>query len=91
MHNVGADAGGAAARGSVLTVIADAAAEFDPDHILIALHVSDHANWQERRLVEHVEKRFRLPVTTFAVDPAGHTPTAGWRPVPHVTVEFPAQ
>jgi nucleotide-binding universal stress UspA family protein len=76
MHDVGADAGGAAARGSVLTVIADAATEFDPDHILIALHVSDHANWQERRLVEHVEKRFRLPVTTFAVDPAGHTPTA---------------
>ena len=76
MHEVGADAGGAAARGSVLTVIADAATEFEPDHILVALHVSDHANWQERRLIEHIEKRFRLPVTTFAVDPAGHTPTA---------------
>ena len=43
MHEIGADAGGAAARGSVLTVIADAATEFEPDHILIALHVSDHA------------------------------------------------
>ena len=59
-----------------MTVIADAVTEFEPDHILIALHVSDHANWQERRLIEHVEKRFLLPVTTFAVDPAGHTPTA---------------
>jgi nucleotide-binding universal stress UspA family protein len=76
MHAIGADADGAAARGSVLTVIADAATEFEPDHILVALHVSEHANWQERRLVEHIEKRFRLPVTTFAVDPAGHTPTA---------------
>ena len=59
-----------------MTVIADAVTEFEPDHILIALHVSEHANWQERRLIEHVENRFRLPVTTFAVDPAGHTRTA---------------
>src|SRR5918994_1464992 len=76
MHAIGADAGGAARRGSVVTVIADAVTEFDPDHILIARHVSEHANWQERRLIEHVENRFRLPITTFAVDPAGHTRTA---------------
>src|SRR4051812_30555535 len=31
---------------------------------------------QERRLIEHVENRFRLPIVTFAVDPAGHTRTA---------------
>ena len=76
MHAIGADAGGAARRGSVLTVIADAVTAFEPDHILIALHVSQHADWQERRLIEHVENRFRLPVSTFAVDPAGHTRTA---------------
>ena len=76
MHTIGADASGAAARGSVLTVIADAVTEFEPDHILIALHVPDHANWQERKLIEHLEKRFGLPVTTFAVDLGGHTPSA---------------
>jgi nucleotide-binding universal stress UspA family protein len=76
MHAIGADAGGAARRGSVLTVIADAVTAFEPEHILIALHVSEHANWQERRLIEHVENRFRLPVSTFAVDRAGHTRTA---------------
>jgi nucleotide-binding universal stress UspA family protein len=76
MHAIGADAGGAALRGSVVTAIADAVTAFEPDHILIALHVSAHANWQERRLIEHVENRFRLPVTAFAVDPAGHTRTA---------------
>jgi nucleotide-binding universal stress UspA family protein len=76
MRSIGARAGGAAARGPVMAVIADAVAEYGPDHILIALHVSDHANWQERRLIEHIEKRFRLPVTTFAVDPGGHTPPA---------------
>src|SRR3954452_25350813 len=76
MHAIGADAGGAAALGSVVTVIADAVTAFEPDHILIALHVSQHANWQERRLIEHVENHFRLPIVTFAVDPAGHTRTA---------------
>ena len=76
MHSIGVHAGGAAARGSDLTVVADAVTEFEPDHILIALHISDHANWQERRLIEHVENRFRLPVITFVVDLAGHTPTA---------------
>jgi nucleotide-binding universal stress UspA family protein len=76
MDSIGARAGGVAARGSVMTVIADAVTEFEPDHILVALHVSDHANWQERRLIEHVEERFRLPVATFAVDLGGHTPTA---------------
>jgi nucleotide-binding universal stress UspA family protein len=76
LHSIGARASGAAARGPVMTVIADAVTEHEPDHILIALRLSDHANWQERRLIEHIEKRFRLPVTTFAVDPGGHTPTA---------------
>src|SRR4051794_6909514 len=76
MHAIGADARGAARRGSVLTVIADAVTAFEPDHILIALHVSEHADWQERRLIEHVENRFRLPVTPFAVDTARHTRTA---------------
>src|SRR3954447_2560775 len=76
MHAIGAHAGGALRRGSVLTVIADAVTAFEPDHLLIALHVAEHANWQERRLIEHVENRFRLPVSTFAVDPAGHTRAA---------------
>lgn len=57
----------------MLTVIADAVAEFEPDHILIALRSSEHANWQERRIIERIEARFGLPVTTYTVDPQGHT------------------
>ena len=57
----------------MLTVIADAVAEFEPDHILIALRSSEHANWQERRVIERIEARFDLPVTTYTVDPLGHT------------------
>jgi hypothetical protein len=79
MHSIGAHASGEAIRGSLLTVIADAVAEFAPDHILIALRSSEHANWQERRLIKHVKERFDLPLTTFAVDPQGHVSTASDR------------
>jgi nucleotide-binding universal stress UspA family protein len=76
LRSIGAHAGGAAIRGSVTTVIADAVATFPPDHILIALRSSEHSNWQERRLIEHIEQRFDVPVSTYAVDVHGHTSTA---------------
>lgn len=76
VHSIGNQASGSASRGSLLTVFADAVAKFNPDHILIALRSSEHANWQERGLIEHVEQRFGLPVTSYAVDPRGHTSTA---------------
>jgi nucleotide-binding universal stress UspA family protein len=76
MRAIGVDASGLAGRGSVLTVIADAVADFTPDHILLALRSSEHANWQERRLVEHIEQRFDLPVTAYGVDDRGRTASA---------------
>jgi nucleotide-binding universal stress UspA family protein len=76
LRSIGVDASGLAGRGSVLTVIADAVADFTPDHILLALRSSEHANWQERRLVEHIEKRFDLPVTAYGVDDRGRTASA---------------
>jgi nucleotide-binding universal stress UspA family protein len=76
MHSIGAHASGAALRGSVLTVVADAVAEFNPDHILLALRSAEHANWQERGLVKHIEHRFGLPVTAYAVDPEGRASSA---------------
>jgi nucleotide-binding universal stress UspA family protein len=76
MRSIGVDASGLAGRGSVLTVIADAVADFMPDHILLAPRNSEHANWQERRLVEHIEQRFDLPVTAYGVDDRGRTASA---------------
>jgi nucleotide-binding universal stress UspA family protein len=76
MHAIDARAAGVARRGSVLTVIADAIAEFQPDHILIALGSPEHANWQEHGLIAHIEQRFGLPLTSYAVDPQGHTSSA---------------
>lgn len=77
MRSIDAHVSGEVIRGSVLTVIADAVAEVDPDHILVALRSPEHANWQERGLIEHIEKRFALPVMTYAVDLEGRTSTAG--------------
>jgi nucleotide-binding universal stress UspA family protein len=76
MRSIGAKASGDALRGSVLTVLTDAVDLFKPDHILLALRSADHANWQEHHLVEHVEQRFGLPVTSYAVDPRGHASRA---------------
>jgi nucleotide-binding universal stress UspA family protein len=76
LHSIDVHADGAALRGSVLTAIADAVATFHPDHILLALHSPKHAYWQERRLIEHIEGRFGLPLSTYAVDLGGHTATA---------------
>jgi nucleotide-binding universal stress UspA family protein len=76
MHSIAAHVNGAAIRGSVLTVIADAVAEFVPDHILIALRSSEHANWQEHKLIARIEERFGVPLMTYAVDLAGHTSSA---------------
>ena len=76
MHSIDAHASGWAGRGSVLTPISDAVARFRPDHILLALRSAEHANWQEKRLIEHLEERFGLPLTTYAVDPRGHTSSA---------------
>jgi nucleotide-binding universal stress UspA family protein len=76
MHTIDAHASGQAGRGSVLAPIADAVARFRPDHILLALRSREHANWQERRLIEHIEERFGLPLTTYAVDTRGHTSSA---------------
>jgi nucleotide-binding universal stress UspA family protein len=76
MDAIGAHASGAAGRGSLLTVIADAVATFHPDHILLGLRTPEHANWQEHTLVEQLEARFEIPITMYAVDPRGHSLSA---------------
>ena len=72
MRSVGAHASGAHNRGSALTVIADAVEDFKPDHLLLALRSTEHANWQERGFEGRLEKRFGLPLISYAVDPRGH-------------------
>jgi len=57
-----------------LTALADAIRDFSPDHLLIALRSSDHAAWQERRLLDRVQETFRIPLTVFELDREGRVP-----------------
>jgi hypothetical protein len=68
------EAGGRVGDEMLLTSFDDAVADFHPDHILIGLLSSEHRNWQERGLIEHVKERFGLPLTTYAIDFDGHVP-----------------
>jgi hypothetical protein len=76
LRAVGAEAAGKTGDEDILTAFADAVTEFRPDHILVALHSTEHADWQERGLIAHVRGRFDLPLTTFSLDEEGHVLTA---------------
>jgi hypothetical protein len=72
MREIGAEVRGVTAHDTVLMAIGDAVAEWRPDHILVALRGPAHAHWQEKGLIDQIESRFSLPVTTYVVDPLGH-------------------
>ena len=76
LRAIGAHADGRTGDEDILTAFSDAVAEFRPDHILIALRSSAHANWQERGLIAHVRERFDRPLTTFSLDEQGLVSTA---------------
>lgn len=76
MEELGVHAGGRVGDEAPLTAFDDAVREFRPDHILIALRSSEHADWQERGLVDAVRERFRIPVSVFEIDPEGRVPEA---------------
>lgn len=72
MREVGAHVRGRIGDDTMLVAFDDAVADFQPDHILIGLLSADHANWQERGLIERVRERFGLPLTAYVIDPGGH-------------------
>jgi hypothetical protein len=72
MRAIGAEVRGVTTHDTVLTAIGDAVAQWQPDHILVALRGPEHAHWQEKGLIDQIENRFNLPVTTYVVDPLGH-------------------
>ena len=61
---------GAVAADDPLLAFEDAIAEFAPDHILIGLRSVEHADWQERGLLNQVIQRFSIPVTVFRLTQA---------------------
>jgi hypothetical protein len=65
------------ARGTVgddspFDAVADHVRDFAPDHILVALRSGEHAGWQERGLVDRVQRIAERPITVFEIDESGH-------------------
>jgi hypothetical protein len=52
-----------------MVAFGDAAREFSPDHILVAMRSGDRADWQERGLIDQLLSTFSVPLTVFLVHP----------------------
>jgi len=67
LEDLGTKARGGVGADDPLLAFEDALSDFPADHILIGLRSPERADWQERGLLHHVEERFGLPVTFFAL------------------------
>ena len=65
LDEMGADARGEVGADDPLTAFDDAIRQFAPDHLLIAIRTGDHADWQERGLLDQLLERFPMPMTVF--------------------------
>jgi hypothetical protein len=66
--------GGAVGDDTPMTAVYDHVRAFDPDHIVLALRSPEHADWQEKGLIERIQSEVGIPVTVFEIDPQGQTP-----------------
>ena len=44
-----------------VTAVSDHVRALDPDHIVLALRSPEHADWQERGLIERIESEVGVP------------------------------
>ena len=67
LADLGSEAAGAVGADDPLVAFEDAIRQFAPDHLLIALRAGEESGWQERGLLDQLQKRFELPLTAFSV------------------------
>ena len=67
LEELGSEAEGAVGADDPLLAFEDAVREFAPDHLLIALRPGEKSGWQERGLLDQLERRFEIPLTAFTV------------------------
>jgi hypothetical protein len=67
IEELGTQAGGTVGADDPLLAFEDALAEFQADHILVALRAPEYADWQERGLLDELLRRFGIPVTVFTL------------------------
>ena len=71
LDELGVHAGGMVGSDEPVAAIADAIRSFGPDHLLIGLRGGAQAGWQERGLLEELQRRFGLPMTVFELPFSG--------------------
>ena len=70
LDELGADAEGQVGSDDPLVALEDAIRDFSPDHIVIGLRTGENAGWQERGLLDDIERRFgAIPMTVFQLAP----------------------
>jgi hypothetical protein len=69
LEELGTEAGGENGADDPLLAFEDAAARFEPSHILVGLRDEDRAGWQERGLLSGLFDRFHIPITIFELPP----------------------
>ena len=62
-------AGGAVGDDTPMTAVYDHVRAFDPDHIVLALRSPEHADWQEKGLIDQIQSEVGIPLTVFQIDP----------------------
>ena len=67
IEEIGTEATGTVGADDPLLAFEDALAGFPADHILVGLRGPDHADWQERGLLDELLRRFGIPVTVFSL------------------------
>src|SRR5215203_2425934 len=67
IEELGTQASGTVGADDPLLAFEDALAAFHADHILVGLRPPDHADWQERGLLDELLRRFGIPVTVFTL------------------------
>ena len=70
LDELGTEARGRVGADDPLVAFEDAIREFAPDHLLIALRGRNRAGWQERGLLDRVQRHFGIPMTVFEVPDA---------------------
>jgi hypothetical protein len=73
LDELGASAEGAVGADDPLVALEDALRSFAPDHLLIGLREGGQAGWQEKGLLDQIERRFAIPMTVFQL-PSGRSP-----------------
>lgn len=66
------EASGTVGADTPLVAAEDHVRAFRPDHLLVALRSPEHAAWQERGLLDGIQRSFHLPTTVFEIDADGH-------------------